>query len=135
MRTRVSKLLGATLLATLIGVPLAHAQTSGTPTPEKGQGDTMRGADMTGMMGMMQMMAKMAPMMATELGLDLDRLTADMQDQTVTAHIDKSNALTSSFVISETIIRGYSSDDDLAVVVGETRAPTKAAATAGTSDE
>lgn len=80
---------------------------------------------------------------ATELGLDLDRLTADMQDPTVTAHIDKSNALTSSlgingtpgFVIGETIIRGYSSYDDLAAVVVETRARTKAAATAGASDE
>lgn len=79
MPTHASKLLAATFLAALAGVPLAHAETKGTPAPMTGPGDTMMGDDMQGMMQMMQMMAKMAPMMEA-----CTRMMQTMPDQPAT---------------------------------------------------
>ena len=80
---------------------------------------------------------------ATDLGLDLAQLTDGMQDPSVAAHLDKSNELSSNlgingtpgFVIGETIIRGYTTYEDLAAVVADTRANSAAAPEPGAADE
>ena len=80
---------------------------------------------------------------ATELGLDLDRLSADMADASVAAHLDLSNKLAASlgingtpgFVIGDTIIPGFVPYQDLELAVASVRAKLESTQQVGTGNE